>query len=81
MWYFFEKIDSSASILCVNKAFGKLNENFFKYLCLKVLQAIEALHNLKVIHRNIKSSSVLIDADKKEIKLGAFDSATQLTTK
>lgn len=56
----------------------KMTEKQIAYVCFEILKALEYIHGLHRIHRDIKSGNVLIGS-KGEIKLADFGFAVQLT--
>jgi STE20-like kinase len=48
-----------------------LNEPQIQYVCHEMLVALDHLHRLHVIHRDLKAGNVLL-TDEGEVKLGGF---------
>ena len=46
-----------------------LTEPQIRYICRQMLQALEFLHSMKVIHRDLKAGNVLLQLDG-QVKLG-----------
>ena len=55
-----------------------LDEPEIAYICREVLQGLEALHNLKRIHHEIKSTNILLTRDG-QVKIADFGRAAQLS--
>ena len=77
LWIFLEMMDSALTPLLEDMR-GKLNEQFCKFVCLRVLKGLKFLHDIHILHRDVKSDNVLISA-KGQVKLADFGYATQLT--
>lgn len=56
----------------------QMPENVIGYILKKIIEALVFLHDIHIIHRDIKSDNVMI-TDTGEVKLGDFGYAAQLT--
>lgn len=72
-----ELMRGSLSDLLVEKG-GQLCEEFIAYICRGILRGLNSLHSQFGLHRDIKSSNVLLSVDGVP-KLGDFGFAAQLT--
>ena len=57
---------------------GNYSEGFCKYTLYKTVQGLKDLHDMNIIHRDIKSDNILCK-DNGEIKLADFGYAVMLT--
>ena len=48
------------------------NEKNCKIMCYKILKALQALHELGICHRDIKSDNILLDGERFDVKIGDF---------
>ena len=55
----------------------KLNESEIKYYLLQVLNALEYLHQRKIIHRDLKLGNLFLN-ENMQVKMGDFGLATKL---
>lgn len=68
-------MDGGALTQMLEKIPGQYNEQFCKYICLKVLQGLKYLHDRHILHRDIKSDNILMSSAG-AIKLADFGYAT-----
>jgi serine/threonine protein kinase len=55
----------------------KLSESEIKYYLLQVLNALEYLHQRKIIHRDLKLGNLFLN-ENMQVKMGDFGLATKL---
>jgi len=80
LWVIMEYMEGG-SLYDIIKLFSqgvKLNDSEMSYVTNEVCQALQFIHSLKRIHRDIKVDNILLSVDG-EIKLADFGSAVQLT--
>lgn len=51
---------------------GALSEDFAKYLFKQVLLGVQSIHQMKILHRDIKLDNILLDASQTNIKICDF---------
>lgn len=78
IWIFLEMMDGGALTPMLEDLSGQHNEDFCKFICLRVLQGLKFLHDRHILHRDIKSDNILVSSEG-AIKLADFGYATQLT--
>ena len=77
LWIFLELMDDAMTMFVWN--FNKnYSENICKYVLKRSLLGLEFLHERNIIHRDIKSDNILMNAAG-DIKLADFGYAVQLT--
>ena len=67
--YELAKGDLIKYIKCYGNGF---NEKFSKIISYKILKALQALHKLKICHRDIKADNILLYGEKFDIKISDF---------
>jgi len=67
------------TLMELKKRRKRVTEPEVQYYIRQILQAVGYIHNMKVIHRDLKLGNVLID-NKMNVKLADFGLATQLVT-
>lgn len=77
LWIFVELMDDALTsyVQTLHKSYS---ENIVKYVLRKSLEGLHYLHQRHIIHRDIKSDNLLMNA-KGEVKLADFGYAVQLT--
>ena len=55
--------------ICIEKNLEISEETVWKYLC-QMLVGLKKLHELKIIHRDIKSANLLLSSDFETLKMG-----------
>jgi len=79
IWVIMELMDAGCITEILDEFdYVKMTEEQMSRICLDVLQAINHMHSLHCIHRDIKSDNVLVNL-KGEIKLADFGFSCQLT--
>lgn len=58
---------------------GRLSEEETRLLCMQLLEGLEYLHSLKVMHRDLKLANLFLSDDKTGLKIGDFGLAVQLS--
>jgi len=61
------------------KSRTRLSEEEVRYYMLQVLDAVQHMHNQRIIHRDLKLGNLFLNKDL-EIKIGDFGLATKLKT-
>lgn len=51
---------------------GALSEDFAKYLFKQILLGVQSIHQMKILHRDIKLDNILLDASQTNIKICDF---------
>ena len=70
-------MDHSILTQLIEEKYDKYNENFIKYVMLRIVQGIAFLHSRNIIHRDLKSDNILLSSTG-EIKLTGFQYAAFL---
>ncbi len=78
LWIFVELMDDALTGY-VQNLYKTYSENVCKYVLFKTLLGLKYLHDRSIIHRDIKSDNLLMNAQG-DIKLADFGYACQLTT-
>eukprot|EP00760_Papus_ankaliazontas_P012088 PhM_4_TR15186/c0_g1_i1/m.46554 len=73
-----EYIDGG-SIATILKDFGPLHEKQAVMYCTQILTGLEYLHNMRVVHRDLKGENLLVDK-KGRVKLADFGTSKELQT-
>jgi serine/threonine protein kinase len=69
---------SGGSIKYIIDKYGPLNENLIKIFLKGILEGLDYLHSNKILHRDLKSANILIDA-KGNVKLSDFGCSGQFS--
>lgn len=56
----------------LERKYSGLKEKYCKFIFLKILKAIQSLHNSGICHRDIKINNILLDGEKFNIKISDF---------
>jgi serine/threonine protein kinase len=57
---------------------GRLSEEETRLLCMQLLEGLEYLHSLQVMHRDLKLANLFLSEDKTELLIGDFGLAVKL---
>ena len=77
IWIVLDLMDHSILTQLIEEKYDKYNENFIKYVMLRIVQGIAFLHSRNIIHRDLKSDNILLSSTG-EIKLTGFQYAAFL---
>ena len=56
----------------------KIEEDVWKYICIRVLEGLQLLHSKKILHRDIELYTILVDSIG-AIKFSELECATHFT--
>ena len=70
IWIFLELMDCDLTSV-IEQNYEMYTENTVKYILWQILQGLHYLHNRKIIHRDIKSDNILVNAAG-DVKLSDF---------
>lgn len=71
-YFLFELADKGDLYKYINCGKNGFNEIHSKLIFYDILKAVQAIHNLKICHRDIKAENILLDSDNYNIKLCDF---------
>ena len=71
LWVVLDHMDCSILTQLIEEKYDKYNENFIRYVMLRIVQGIVFLHSQNIIHRDLKSDNVLLSSTG-EVKLTGF---------
>lgn len=57
---------------------GKLHEGLARNIFSKILSAVQFMHALRFVHRDIKGANILVDSTGEKVKLADFDTSIKL---
>ena len=78
LWIILEMMEAGALTKIILDRRGAYSEHFCKYAIYCVAQALKALHDKNIIHRDIKSDNVLVKLNG-EVKLADMGFSVYLT--
>lgn len=59
-----------------SQLYNKLNDSEIKYYMYQLMRALKASHELKIIHRDVKPSNLVINSSRKQLRLIDWGCAT-----
>ena len=71
IWVILELMERETLTILIEEHCGQYNEDFIRYVMLRIVQGIAFLHSQDVVHRDLKSDNILLN-DSGEIKLTGF---------